>query len=234
MQPPQTSDQDTLAQFLTEGVWRRQEIAENLITSLLERRSPRSPIEIEIYRQYLLSLDDILNWYYLLRGWRPNLAPLPVMINEIQVQARYRRGQMAAEVLETAGHDLEALAYRLNQPIMGLGWTPTRVAEHRAGLDAALSRVILAAKERILYGGAPVRTTERLKGLGILAEESFLDTQVVIIPTTGNGPEALSEEEPYMVVCDPRPLSQIVGSIKTNCAILATILFAFYHGQYSS
>ena len=117
MQRAEEVDKELLAQFLTEGVHQRGMIMERMLTSFYEKRMPRHLIEVEFYRNYIMSLDDLIKWYHVLKEWQPDWKPLHIILQDVLARKRSNVALFAAYTLEEVSRiDKERLYERLNLP----------------------------------------------------------------------------------------------------------------------
>ncbi|MSQ15766.1 MAG: hypothetical protein EXR50_07890 [Dehalococcoidia bacterium] len=234
-------DKDALVQFLIEGVHQRGVALERMLASFNTTRLPRHAIEAEFYRNYIMSLDDMVNWYHVLKEWQPEWKPLQLIFKEIQAQRQGRAAQFAAFTLEEVSRiDRTRLYEVLKLPSDGrlseLGWSRDRIEKHRDDMSIVLDRLCLGFKDRVLYGGVRADILTAFRKSGIIEDDpsdegSFQEVELAE-PPPGIEVVGAIPTRTYIIKIDKRNVLQIFSRINANCSILKALLLAFYDGQY--
>ena len=235
-------DKEVLGQYLTEGVYQRGIILQRMLTNLYVKHPPGHLIDVEFYRHYISSLDDLINWYHVLKEWQPNWKPVHMLLQDVQARKHSSGSDLfAAYTLEEVSRlDRPRLYERLHLPedsrLAELGWDDESISRHTIDIDIVLDRFYQGIKERVLYGGVRSDIMAAFNKSGILEDysnsgESFTEVELTG-PSSGLEIVGARPARPYIIKVDKRTPIQLFGQVKLNAATLVFILLAFYDGQY--
>ncbi|GEM_PF-4067907 len=235
-------DKEVLGQFLTDGVYQRGMVLERMLTNLYIKHPPGHFIDVEFYRNYIMSLDDLINWYHVLKEWQPNWKPVHMILQDVQTRKRNNGSDLFAAYTfeEVSRMDRARLYERLNLPgdsrLAELGWDEGSISRYKVDIKIVLDRFCQSIKERVLYGGVRSDIITAFKNSGILedysaSDESFHEVQLTG-PSSGLEVVGIRPAKSYTFKVDKRTPNELFSQIKVNAATLAFLLMAFYDGQY--
>jgi hypothetical protein len=239
-----TSDQGFLNNYIRFAAVHRWRVANACFERFLQtddKSAERAHLALEIFFCYLLLMEDILMWYYVLKGFQtPSNANLMDSLDAVKLSPDRRKTALEEMEQMSANEFMTLLGFLPTDGALQLGLSAEEYEAQKGGVVALKQRlqdgirIFLRGKDGALETGTFVRCLNKIKhGLLVMrVAESPAKPEFVAIFPNGTRFDSSVDQFPPEVYTQKNESEMILSEIAVFTVVLVGMLAVLYRSRF--